>query len=266
MNNWSEAFNSSYRTTWINCVGALLNLWSDSFFIKLGWMIREPLMIHEDTSKKRRLDRGRLLVLVNKTVLVSSKVVVKVGNCSVQMNLKEDDNPADWEWLENFLGLSKSLGCGNSNFPAVKSDKLVDELTEPKELSSLSRSPWEDQRNGYFDLNKKRDYQGWQGVRHTAKSDLFRVDNIKTPKKGLEKAKRYDGSRKDEGSFLNFKGWKGECSAKKTITGKDCVAPSGPTVTIPSWGTSLESPIEVHLEEVEQANMQNQSLGVIVDE
>ncbi|KAK4855652.1 hypothetical protein QYF36_009393 [Acer negundo] len=47
------------------------------------------------------------------------------------------------------------------------------------------------------------------------------------------------------------------------------VAPNGPFVAIPSWCTSLESPVEAHVEEVQQAYVQNHlsksSMGVIVD-
>ena len=95
MNNWSDDFHSYFITTWINCEGTPLNFWSDSFFFKVGWMIGEPLLIDEDTSKKKRLDKGRILVLVNKFVSVSSKIAVKAGNISFQISLKEDDNPAD---------------------------------------------------------------------------------------------------------------------------------------------------------------------------
>ena len=77
-------------------------------------MIGEPLMIREDTSNKKLSDRGRLLVLVDKTVPIYSKVVVKVGNSSVHMSLIEEETPADWGWLENFLGLFKSSGTGKS--------------------------------------------------------------------------------------------------------------------------------------------------------
>ncbi|KAI9186261.1 hypothetical protein LWI28_015460 [Acer negundo] len=47
------------------------------------------------------------------------------------------------------------------------------------------------------------------------------------------------------------------------------VAPNGPFVAIPSWCTSLESPVEAHVEEVQQAYVQNHlsksSMGVIVN-
>lgn len=49
MTNWSDAFSSCYKTTWINCMGTPSRLWNDAFFLKLGWMIGEPLMVHEET-------------------------------------------------------------------------------------------------------------------------------------------------------------------------------------------------------------------------
>ena len=141
--------------------------------------------------------------------------------------------------------------------------------------------------------------QGKQCVRGKAKPDLFRAEKGKevwvrilkikkmkvlngkliigkkqsqqmTAERCKDSSSATSDSSSDVGSFLKFRGWRGECSTKKAIAEKASgnvikgVGSIGPTDEIPSWCTSLESPSEAHLEEVEQAYVQN-SKGVIID-
>ncbi|KAI9177632.1 hypothetical protein LWI28_017547 [Acer negundo] len=79
MRNWSDIPSSHLRMAWILCTEIPLCHWSFDFFFKLGWVIGEPLLVDEATAFRKRLDRGRILVLVNQEKSVSAKVKVEVG-------------------------------------------------------------------------------------------------------------------------------------------------------------------------------------------
>ncbi|KAK1551104.1 hypothetical protein Q3G72_030259 [Acer saccharum] len=105
MKNWSENPNPYMRMTWINCMGIPLCYWSSEFFVKLGWVIGEPLLVDEDTISRKRLDKGRILVLVQQQEMVSSKVKVDVGRGSFSVMVKEEETQVCSKWIEQFLGL-----------------------------------------------------------------------------------------------------------------------------------------------------------------
>ena len=66
--------------------------------MKPGWLIGEPLWVEEDTSLRRRVDKGKMLVLLPKVEKCSWKV-------NVTVSLKEDHMLVSFEWLKDFLGL-----------------------------------------------------------------------------------------------------------------------------------------------------------------
>ncbi|KAK1578672.1 hypothetical protein Q3G72_032227 [Acer saccharum] len=81
--------------------------WDDrsEFFVKLGWVIGEPLLVDEDTISRKRLDKGRILVLVQQQEMVSSYVKVDVGRGSFSITVKEEETQVCSKWIEQFLGL-----------------------------------------------------------------------------------------------------------------------------------------------------------------
>ncbi|KAK1565721.1 hypothetical protein Q3G72_033291 [Acer saccharum] len=72
-----------------------------------GWVIGEPLLVDEDTALRKRLDKGRILVLVSQEEIVSAKVRVEVGKGSFLVRVKEESVEVDGQWIEKYLGLKK---------------------------------------------------------------------------------------------------------------------------------------------------------------
>ncbi|KAK1589148.1 hypothetical protein Q3G72_030951 [Acer saccharum] len=105
MKNWSENPISNRRLAWIDCMGIPLCYWSSEFFVKLGWLIGEPLLVDEDTISRKRLDKGRILILLQQQEMVSSLVNVDVGNGSFAVTVKEEATQVCSKWIEQFLGL-----------------------------------------------------------------------------------------------------------------------------------------------------------------
>ncbi|KAK0572105.1 hypothetical protein LWI29_026222 [Acer saccharum] len=102
---WSEILIPKTRLAWIEVSRVPLYCWESSFFIKLGWLIGEPLLIDEDTVLRRRLDRGKMLVLIPHAKLSSWTVNVKMERAVVAVNLVEDKAPVCFKWLNEFFGL-----------------------------------------------------------------------------------------------------------------------------------------------------------------
>ncbi|KAK1550681.1 hypothetical protein Q3G72_023003 [Acer saccharum] len=86
-----------------------LSFWNSAFFMRLGWTIGEPLLIDDETTLKKRFDKGRILVLVQQEKLASVKVKVEAGLRSFLADLQEDEVVVDWSWVEKQLGLDPSF-------------------------------------------------------------------------------------------------------------------------------------------------------------
>ncbi|KAK1571163.1 hypothetical protein Q3G72_012814 [Acer saccharum] len=100
---WSEILIPQTRLAWIEVSRVPLHCWEASFFMKLGWLIGEPLLIDEDTVLRRRLDKGKMLVLIPHAKLSSWTVNVKMERAVVAVNLVEDKAPVCFKWLNEFF-------------------------------------------------------------------------------------------------------------------------------------------------------------------
>ncbi|KAK1556793.1 hypothetical protein Q3G72_012171 [Acer saccharum] len=109
MQSWTDSFLPKFRLAWVNCTGVLLSCWCPALFMKLGWMIDEPLMVDEEISRNKRLDRGRLLIIVNQDQTISAKVLVKTDQGSFNVHIKEEGDKVDWAGIDNFLELQKAV-------------------------------------------------------------------------------------------------------------------------------------------------------------
>ena len=105
MQSWYDNFPSDQRMAWVRVSGIPLSYWCPDFFMKLGWMFGEPLLVDEATINRRRLDRGRILVLTSQEEVITTKVRVEVGNGSFPVTVKEESEEGDGKWIEEFLGL-----------------------------------------------------------------------------------------------------------------------------------------------------------------
>ncbi|KAK0580968.1 hypothetical protein LWI29_008247 [Acer saccharum] len=82
MKRWNVSHIPKSKLVWIECNEVPLFCWNSNFFLKLGGMIGEPLLVEEDTVMKRKLDKGRVMV-------------------------SEDQDPVEASWVKHQLGLQK---------------------------------------------------------------------------------------------------------------------------------------------------------------
>ncbi|KAK3221146.1 hypothetical protein Dsin_015116 [Dipteronia sinensis] len=114
MLKWCNSLIPQARLVWLDCRGVPLNVWCHSIFMKLRWMFGEPLLVDEDCVHRRRLDRGRVLVLIPHDQSYSNRIKVMVGTFSFEVRVEEDPAVVDMSWLADFLGLRMST-ASNSN-------------------------------------------------------------------------------------------------------------------------------------------------------
>ncbi|KAK1577023.1 hypothetical protein Q3G72_018522 [Acer saccharum] len=87
--------------------GVPLKFWKAVFFMKLGWLISEPVLVEQETLLKERFDRGRILVLIPLFQSCPSFIKVSVGDGPFFVKVSEEAAPVEPAWMEGFLGLSK---------------------------------------------------------------------------------------------------------------------------------------------------------------
>ncbi|KAK3219523.1 hypothetical protein Dsin_013493 [Dipteronia sinensis] len=108
MVRWSDSINPQNRLAWIDCFG-VSRFWNVDFFIQIGWLLGEPLLVEEDTLFKKRFDRGRVLVLIPLNQSCPNKIKVTVGNGSFCVKISEVSSLVDSlasshnSWLERIL-------------------------------------------------------------------------------------------------------------------------------------------------------------------
>ncbi|KAK3218944.1 hypothetical protein Dsin_012914 [Dipteronia sinensis] len=107
MEKWWFSLIARARPVWINFSGVPLSCWNSEFFMKLGRLIGHPLAIHEGTLLRRRLDIGRLLVLIPFGFRCPSKIKVAGGYKSFILIVEEDISQVPCFWVEDFFGLKK---------------------------------------------------------------------------------------------------------------------------------------------------------------
>ncbi|KAI9197945.1 hypothetical protein LWI28_007187 [Acer negundo] len=128
---WCNSHVPQARLVWMECIGVPLNVWCNSFFMKLGWLLGEPLMLDNDCSLRRRLDRGRILRLIPFDQGGSRQIKVKAEDFSFVVRVEEDSAPVDITWFARFLGLRMSFPISNSNLNGLL------EMGRPKSFSCL---------------------------------------------------------------------------------------------------------------------------------
>ncbi|KAK3195321.1 hypothetical protein Dsin_026631 [Dipteronia sinensis] len=79
MGRWSDSDVPKSRLVWVNCSSFLLRCWSEIFFKKVGWLLREPVLLAEETKDRRRINRGRMLVLIPHGYVCPRKIRVEEG-------------------------------------------------------------------------------------------------------------------------------------------------------------------------------------------
>ncbi|KAI9185602.1 hypothetical protein LWI28_008684 [Acer negundo] len=150
MSKWSNNPSPNLRIVWIGCSGIPLNFWSFDFFEKLGWMVEETLLVDEETSLRRRLDKERVLVLVRKEETISVNVRVDMGNGSFTVAIKEEAIQRAFVWAHFKKGLDYQLNLRETSDQSQKErssdDKLVSVVQETRDSSEARKSEQEQEQ------------------------------------------------------------------------------------------------------------------------
>ncbi|KAI9198439.1 hypothetical protein LWI28_015823 [Acer negundo] len=87
-------FSASTATLrWIDVFGVPMICWCKDFFKKLGGQVGEMIVLEEDTELKRRFNKGRFLAIVPFQNQVDCTMMVKVGDHSFSVKLREHSTP-----------------------------------------------------------------------------------------------------------------------------------------------------------------------------
>ncbi|KAK1577181.1 hypothetical protein Q3G72_019617 [Acer saccharum] len=122
MTKWNVSFIPKYKLVWIVCNEIPLFCWNSNFFLKIGGLVGEPLLVEADTVLKNRLDRGKVLVMKDPSLKVPQVVNVQTDHGTFLVSLSEDGNLVEMAWINQHLGiLNEDL---NLNPPAENADSL----------------------------------------------------------------------------------------------------------------------------------------------
>ncbi|KAK1584512.1 hypothetical protein Q3G72_033649 [Acer saccharum] len=108
---WNEQGPLLKRLLWIDVFGVPLDCWSKAFFKMLGGQVGEMLMVEEETVKKLRFDKGRILILSPFDKKIASEIQVRVGSRVVHIRMEESSDPISGDWLNKILGLNSKLAA-----------------------------------------------------------------------------------------------------------------------------------------------------------
>ncbi|KAK3206705.1 hypothetical protein Dsin_020751 [Dipteronia sinensis] len=90
--------------------------------MRMSWAVGEPLMVEEDSLRRRRLDRGRVLILIPVGHKCLDKVKVITGNQKWSISVVEDHSQGSASWILRRLGLSHIT----SSVVSIHSPKVED--------------------------------------------------------------------------------------------------------------------------------------------
>ncbi|KAI9159972.1 hypothetical protein LWI28_003879 [Acer negundo] len=92
------------RLMWIEVHVVPLRCWHDSFFMSVGRRMGIPLLIEEDTRKKSKLDRGRLLISIPIDSKCPKKIKVQDRSRLFEISIVVDETPVDQIWINRLQG------------------------------------------------------------------------------------------------------------------------------------------------------------------
>ncbi|KAK1560265.1 hypothetical protein Q3G72_024326 [Acer saccharum] len=110
-----QEVGAKLKLAWIDMYSVPLRCWNDSFFMRVGRMLGIPLFIAEDTMKRYRLDRGRMLISIPLDCKCLQKIKVLDCSRSFEVFIVEVESQVDEEWIRSYLGLWNGFFDSNSN-------------------------------------------------------------------------------------------------------------------------------------------------------
>ncbi|KAK3193120.1 hypothetical protein Dsin_024430 [Dipteronia sinensis] len=105
MSRWFNSFIPRFRLAWLKVLGAPLSCWDEGLFKEVGGRVGETLVVEEATSRRQRLDRGRILALVPREKSGSGTIKVQMEYNVFTVKLEEEPTSVSYRWITNFLGL-----------------------------------------------------------------------------------------------------------------------------------------------------------------
>ncbi|KAK1560813.1 hypothetical protein Q3G72_031090 [Acer saccharum] len=115
MSSWKDSIQGRFMLKWIDEYGVLLNCWCYAFFKQLGDQISETMWVDESTVQRRRLDKGRIMVLVPFDKKVSCCINVSQRKIANTVRLVEAPATVDMSWISQMLGLNPSTNLKSSS-------------------------------------------------------------------------------------------------------------------------------------------------------
>ncbi|KAK0597186.1 hypothetical protein LWI29_022715 [Acer saccharum] len=91
------------RLSWAEFRGIPLHCWCEEFFKRLGWAVGEPLLVDEETLKRKKLDYGKILVLIPYGQSCPDGIKVISGSSSFSVAVWENPVPDGEEVANNPL-------------------------------------------------------------------------------------------------------------------------------------------------------------------
>ncbi|KAE9587435.1 hypothetical protein Lalb_Chr23g0273581 [Lupinus albus] len=90
IHHWKEEDVAEYRSTWIRCLGVPLHAWSMTFFDLVANIVGSLLMVDDDTMRKVRFDRCRLLVKTSQRTQINSSISVMINGKAFEVFVWEE--------------------------------------------------------------------------------------------------------------------------------------------------------------------------------
>ncbi|KAK1568831.1 hypothetical protein Q3G72_029397 [Acer saccharum] len=114
--NWISTCTAGYpwlasksRLMWVEFWGVPLKCWQNDLSLRMGETIGEALMVEEETCKKIRMDRGRVLIAVPLKDHCPDNIEIEVEGSSFVSMVVVDNQPVQSQWLENHLARKREV-------------------------------------------------------------------------------------------------------------------------------------------------------------
>ncbi|KAK1548776.1 hypothetical protein Q3G72_002780 [Acer saccharum] len=106
MSCWKYSSRDFSRLKWVDVYGVPIDCWYYDFFRNLGGQVGETVWVDEETSRRARLDKGRILILASVDRKILTEIKVKGNQRVFSVRLEEDSAQVSMDWVNRFLGLN----------------------------------------------------------------------------------------------------------------------------------------------------------------
>ncbi|KAI9156951.1 hypothetical protein LWI28_014588 [Acer negundo] len=142
MNKWNVSYISKSKLVWIECYEIPLFCWNSNFFLKLGGIVGESLLVEVDTAMKKSLDRGRVLVLKDPPQEVPHLIKIQKDHGIFPVKLSKDQIPVDISWVKQHLGIYNE----DLNLNPLDEMERVNSLEDLEDVTVRTKSQEKDKR------------------------------------------------------------------------------------------------------------------------